>query len=131
MHAIRKQHFDNAHPLLSTLSDSLELLVSEAFKPVTNSARAEELARNISNIHVDMDLALYDHFVKLNALCTPDQQARLKELAGELMRGGSQPPPTGQIGERRPPRPDGQAMDRRPPPPGQGPGPGARPPRDR
>jgi len=132
MHTIRKQHFDNAHPLLSSLADSLELLVSEAFEPMTDSIRADELVHNISSIHVDMDRALYNHFVQLNALCTPEQQARLKELAGELMRGGSQPPPHQGMGsEGRPPHPEGRAQDRRPPPPGQGPGPGTPPPRDR
>ncbi|MBC8375094.1 MAG: periplasmic heavy metal sensor [FCB group bacterium] len=132
MHNIRKQHFDNAHPLLSSLADSLELLISESFKPMADSTRANELVLNISNIHVDMDRALYDHFVELNALCTPEQQARLKDLAGELMRGGSQPPPPQGMGaEGRPPHPEGQAPDRRPPPRGQGPGSGAPPPRDR
>ncbi|MBC8193095.1 MAG: periplasmic heavy metal sensor [Candidatus Marinimicrobia bacterium] len=132
MHSIRKQHFDNAHPLLSSLADSLELLVSEAFEPMTDSIRADELVHNISSIHVDMDRALYNHFVQLNALCTPEQQTRLKELAGELMRGGSQPPPPQRMeGEGRIPHPDAQANDRRPPPRGQGPDSGAPPPRDR
>ena len=131
MHTIRKQHFDNTHPLLSSLADSLELLISEAFNPRVDSARANELVLNISNIHVDMDRALYRHFVELNALCTPEQQARLKDLAGELMRGGSQPPPQGMGAEGRPPHPNVQGMDRRPPPRGQGPGSGAPPPRDR
>ncbi len=131
MHTIRKQHFDNAHPLLSALSDSLELLISEAFEPMTDSLRAEELVHNISNIHIDLDRALYNHFVELNALCTPEQQARLKDLAGELMRGGAQPPPQGMGSEGRPPHPDAEAMDRRPPPHGQRPGSGAPPPRDR
>ena len=131
MHTIRKQHFDNTHPLLSSLADSLELLISEAFNPRVDSARANELVLNISNIHVDMDRALYRHFVELNALCTPEQQARLKDLVGELMRGGSQPPPQGMGAEGRPPHPNVQGMDRRPPPRGQGPGSGAPPPRDR
>ena len=131
MHNIRMQHFDNSHPLLSSLADSLELLISEAFNPQTDSKRAEELVANISNIHVDMDRALYNHFVELNALCTPEQQVRLKELAGELMRGGSQPPPPqGMDAQGRPPRPDGKGMDRRPPP-RQGSGAGGPPPRDR
>ncbi|NQV42506.1 MAG: periplasmic heavy metal sensor [Candidatus Marinimicrobia bacterium] len=132
MHAIRKQHFDNTHPLMSSLADSMELLISEAFNPAKDSTRADMLVHHISNIHIDMDRALYRHFVELNALCTPEQQARLKELAGELMRGGSQPPPPQGMGEEgRPPHPDAQGMDRRPPPRGQGPGSGAPPPRDR
>ena len=132
MHNIRMRHFDNTHPLLSSLADSLELLISEAFNPETDSKRAEELVANISDIHVDMDRALYHHFVDLNALCTPEQQMRLKELAGELMRGGSQPPPPQRMGgQARPPRPDGKGMDRRPPPPRQGSGAGVPPPRDR
>ena len=131
MHTIRKQHFDNSHPLMSSLADSMELLISEAFKPLKDSTRADMLVHHISNIHIDMDRALYRHFVELNALCTPEQQARLKELAGELMRGGSQPPPQGMGAEGRPPHPDAQSMDRRPPPRGPGPGSGAPPPRDR
>jgi len=130
LHNIRKQHFDNARPLLQSLADSLETLLAEAFKPVSDSSRVNELTRNISDIHIHMDLALYSHFAQLNALCTPEQQDRLKDLAGKLMPGNAQPPPPdGQGPEGRPPHPDERAQDGRPPPPGQGRG--APPPRDR
>jgi len=132
LHNIRKQHFDNVHPNMTALADSLESLIAEAFKPISDSTRVNELAQNISDIHVKMDLALYNHFVQLNALCTPEQQGRLKDLAGKLMPGSSQlPPPEGQGAQGRAPHPDGRAQDRRPPPPGQGPDRGAPPPRDR
>jgi len=131
LHGIREQHFDNAQPILESLSDSLESLIAEAFKPSSDSTRVNELAQNISDIHLRMDLALYNHFVQLNALCTPEQQIQLKAIAGKLIPGNSQPPPQGQAPEGRPPHPDGRGQDRRPPPPGQGPGRGAPPPRDR
>jgi len=132
LHDIRKQHFDWAQPLMEALADSLETLVGQAFYPVSDSVRVNELAHNISDLHVSMDLALYTHFVQLNAICTPEQQDRLKDLAGKLMPGSSRPPhPKEQMGEGRPPHPDGQGMDRRPPPPSGGPGSGGPPPHDR
>ncbi len=131
-HAIRKQHFDSVHPILDKMNDSLELLISEAFNPDKDSDRVKELTQNTADIHAQMDYALYAHFAKLNEICTPVQQGRLKELARELTRGGTQPPPQkGPRPEGRPPHPDGQARDGRLPPPDQGVGPGAPPPKDR
>jgi Spy/CpxP family protein refolding chaperone len=131
-HAIRKQHFDSVHPILDRMNDSLELLISEAFNPDRDPDRVKELNQNTADIHAQMDYALYDHFVQLNEICTPEQRGRLKKLARELTRGGNQPPP--QEGPRqagRPPHPGGQTRDGRLPPPGQGAGPGAPPPKDR
>jgi len=119
LHDIRAQHFEDTYPMMEMLADSLDALIEQAFDPATDSIRVNELVRNISNIHVDMDMGLYRHFTALNALCTPEQQESLRDLAGKLMRANSPPPPQGgQSAARRPPPAGDQGQERRPPPPG-------------
>ena len=127
MHSIRKQHFESARPLAQALRDSSDLLILQAFLVDLDTSRATVIAENIGRIHAQLDMALYDHFVQLNRMCTPEQKIRLLELSSELLGSNQPPPPGGQ------PPPGGKpAFGNRPPPPGaQHPPGGGPPPRDR
>lgn len=107
MHAIRRQHFQSGRSLAEALRDSSEMLLVQAFLPELDSARAEELSANIGQIHAKLEWALYQHFVQLSKICSPQQKIKLSELTRELTRG------------------NGPEAPGRPPQPGMKPGPDA------
>lgn len=124
MRNIRQNHFQTAGQYARSLQDSSQELLFLAFQTEPDSLRARQLAQNMGEIHSQLEWALYDHFVKLSAICSPAQRVLLLELTQELTQG-VRPGAPGQ-----PPHP---ARDRGPgnPPPGARPNQGAPPPRNR
>ncbi len=124
MRYIRQNHFQTAGQYARSLQDSSQELLFLAFQSEPDSSRARQIAQNMGQIHSQLEWALYDHFVKLAAICSPAQRVLLLELTQELTqrnRPGApgQPPHPG-----RGKRPGGH-------PPGARPNNGAPPPRNR
>jgi periplasmic protein CpxP/Spy len=85
---------------------------------VTDSAK-QSAAKAVSVSTEELDLLTLNHFQKIRALCTPEQQKKFDEIIHQVTSMmGQQRPPMGPGNDRQGPPPGGPDGDR-PPPPGQ------------
>jgi periplasmic protein CpxP/Spy len=83
---------------------------------VTDSAK-QAAAKSVSAITEELDLLTLNHFQKLRAICTPEQQKKFDEIIHEVTSMMGQPrPPMGPGNGPLGPRPGGPGGDRPPPP---------------
>jgi len=105
----QSRHFAHAREIREAMRDLKQELFHELSAPDT--VKAEKLAAAIGAKQSELEKITFYHFLGLKRLCTPEQQAKLEALFGELLRmldprhkppPGEGPPP--RDGERRPPR---------------------------
>ena len=85
---------------------------------ITDSAK-QTAAKAVSVSTEELDLLTLNHFQKIRALCTPEQQKKFDEIIHQVIAMMGQPrPPKGPGNERKGPPPGGPDGDR-PPPQGQ------------
>ncbi|NOT76159.1 MAG: periplasmic heavy metal sensor [Cyclobacteriaceae bacterium] len=96
---------DEHRNLMHSSEDSIRFYKEQLFSylPASNSTSAELSAVAISRLQKKIEMTTFDHFVKVRALCTPDQATKFDAIIQEVLK--MMAPPKG---------------------PGQGPGPGKR-----
>ena len=75
-------------------------LVEESFRPNPDSTKAEFLVTKIGENQILLEKLLFDHFVKMKSLCTPEQSEKFDSLMHEILqrsRPPDAPPPPRKI----------------------------------
>ena len=101
---LRKEHREAADQLREKIKDAKKSFFDLLKQTnVTDSAK-QAAAKAISSNTEALDLLTLNHFQKLRALCTPEQQNKFDKIIHEVARMISQPrPPGGPEGDRPPP----------------------------
>ena len=123
-----EQLFREHQQQVRRVKDSIRISKENFFSLLSNSnASAVELERRAAisaQLHERLDMLTFEHFRKVKAICTPQQQQKFDKVIHTVIERMAPPPPPAPGGEggngNRPPPPpgvDGQ-YDSRPPPPG-------------
>ena len=75
-------------------------LVEESFRPNPDSTKVELLASKIGDNQILLEKLLFDHFVNMKSLCTPEQSRKFDSLLHEILqrcRPPDAPPPPRKI----------------------------------
>lgn len=113
-----KEHRSAAERIRPKIREAKETLFELIKQPgVTDSAK-QAAAKAVSIQTEALDLLAFNHFQKIRALCTAEQQKKFDAIIQDVIR---------MIGQQRPPMGPRNGMQGPPPPPGEGPE-GNRPP---
>jgi len=125
---LREEHQSVVKPLRQQLKNSKDAFFDLLKTDSISNAVIESAAAKSAAIQQQLDIASFDHFKKLRAICTPEQQKGFDKLIQDVIRqmappgGGGRPggpPPNGP--GRRPDGPPGEGPDGNGPPPPDGP----------
>lgn len=107
----QNRHFAHVREIREAMRDLKQELFHELSAPAPDTMKVERLAAAIGARQSELEKTTFYHFLGLKRLCTPEQQAKLDALFGELLRmldPRPQPPPAdgppSRPDERRPPR---------------------------
>ncbi|MES2773364.1 MAG: periplasmic heavy metal sensor [Bacteroidota bacterium] len=126
---LRDEHQRIVRPLREQIRNAKDDLFELLDNDTVSQTVVEAAAAKPALIQQQMDMASFQHFKKLRAICTPAQQLKFDDIIQDVIRqmglppGGrpNGPPPPHGPGERPdgPPHPDGPPGDRPdgPPPP--------------
>jgi len=104
-----KEHRSNAEQLRIKTKDAKEAFFHLLREPVITDSAKSAAAKAVSVNTEALDLLTLEHFQKVRALCTPDQQRRFDDIIYEVVRMMGQPRPPGGPGPgagHPPPRPE-------------------------
>ncbi len=120
---LRREHIEAATPLREEIKNAKEVLFNMLKTAGVADSVKNRAAKNISSITEKLDLVTYNHFEKVRAICTAQQQQRFDEIIKEVIgmisqdqsgMPGQRPPPLNPPGDEGLPPPG----DRPPPPNG-------------
>ena len=115
LEALVKEHRQAVEQLREKVKEAKDKFFDLLKQPDVADSVKKTAATAVSKFTEQIDLLTLNHFQKLRALCSPEQQKKFDEIIHEVtsMMGAPRPPP-GPGGPQGPP-PGGD----RPPPPGQ------------
>jgi len=96
---LRDEHHEEAEQLQKE-GRELHRKFFDLLHSTADSATVLQLAASIADNQKQMEMMTFNHFKKVRALCTPDQQKRFDEVIDEAMRMMAPKPP----GREGPPR---------------------------
>lgn len=106
---LRKEHRKTADQLREKIKGAKESFFDLLKQPGVTDSSKQSAAKNVSAYTGELDLLTLDHFQKVRALCTAEQQKKFDEIIQQLTRMMGAPRP--------PPGPGGPPPDGPPPPP--------------
>jgi periplasmic protein CpxP/Spy len=96
---IRQRHFDKMRPLQNEIFSLRRELLDEIYKNEPDTQKVRLLAVRIGEKESERERFVFEHFMQMKSVCTPEQRDKYDRLLRELIT----PPDRG----RRPGRPDG------------------------
>jgi Spy/CpxP family protein refolding chaperone len=114
---LRQEHSQAAKALNDAGHQLKGTLLNEVFTDAPDVEKVTRLAEEIGQKQTELELLLFQHFLALKSLCSPEQADRLQSLIHEIVPPPGSPPPPGQSPDQRQPS-------------GAAPPPGAEPPRE-
>jgi len=127
-----KEHREAAEALRKKIKESKDAFFALLKQPGVPDSAKQAAAKAVSVNTEELDLLTFNHFQKIRALCTPDQQKKFDEILQRVTSMIAQPRPPGGPGGPppggRPDGPGGPGGDGPPPPDGA---PGNEPPPDK
>lgn len=119
---LRKAHRSAVQPLRNLVKESKDAFFDLLKESIISDSVKQLAAKKISVLTEEIDLVTFNHFLKVRAICRPDQQLKFDVIIDEVINMMGQPQ-GGQIGP-----PPGGADGHRPPPPDESEGGGHFPP---
>ena len=111
-----KEHREAAEKFREKIKEAKDSFFNLLQQPAVPDSIKRSAAAAVSAVTEQLDLLTLDHFQKVRALCTPDQQKIFDNIIHQVTRMMAPPQPGGPgRGPQGPPPPDGE----RPPPPHQ------------
>ena len=120
--------FQNHIHQVGIVKDSIRMAKETFFKLLSNSQISVDVlqkrAAEAAALQGHLDMLTFEHFRKVKAICTPNQQKKFDEIIQTIVERMAPPPPPPPPGRRRdgnrpppPPLEDGPDGNRPPPPP--------------
>jgi periplasmic protein CpxP/Spy len=110
-----KDHRQAAEQLRAKTREAKETFFDLLKQSTITDSIKKVTAKKVSVSTEELDLLTLEHFQKVRAICTPEQQKKFDEIIHELTRMMAQPRPPMGNGPQGPP-PGGPNGDRPPPP---------------
>lgn len=112
---LRDEHQKQMKQVFDDIRKNKDELFAMLSNPAADTNKISGLTDNIAKGQKQIELATYDHFKKVRALCDDNQKKKFDEIIGDVlkmmaMQPPGSPPPDGQKG---PPPP---GMEKKPPP---------------
>ncbi|MFZ4771023.1 MAG: Spy/CpxP family protein refolding chaperone [Ferruginibacter sp.] len=128
LNVLRKAHRSSVQPLRNLVKESKEVFFDLLKEATVSDSIKQVAAKKISALTEEIDLVTFNHFLKVRAICRPDQQLKFDEIIddvinmmGHQQEGQNGPPPGGGDGHRPPPLPgDSEGEGHFPPGPPEG-----------
>ena len=128
---LREEHQATVRPLREQMKNAKDALFALLANDTVSTIIVNAAAAKAAAIQQQLDMASYQHFKKLRAICTPTQQQKFDTIIQDVIRqmapqgGGRGVPPPGGPGGRRPggPPPDSMGFHPDGPPPNNEPPP--------
>jgi len=115
---LRRDHRDSAEILRAQVKQAKESFFALLKQSdVTDSMKATA-AKRISVITEKLDLLTLNHFQKVRAICTTEQQGKFDDIINQVIEMIGHNGQPGRPHGNRPPQPGGRDEERLPPPPG-------------
>ena len=89
--ALREKHIATVNGLHEALQKNKSQLFEALSENPMDSVLVDEIIQKESEIHAKLEKALLQHFLDLKSICSEEQQRKLGELFGKMIRPG--PPP--------------------------------------
>jgi len=104
---LRKEHRKAADQLREKIKEAKESFFDLLKQANVTDSLKQSAAKNVSTYTEELDLLTLDHFQKIRALCTAEQQKRFDEIIQQVTRmmGAPRPPPGGPPHDGPPPPP--------------------------
>ena len=109
---LRKAHRSAVQPLRNLVKESKEVFFDLLKEATVSDSIKQVAAKKISTLTEEIDLVTFNHFLKVRAICRPDQQLKFDKIIddvinmmGHQQEGQNRPPPGGGDGHRPPPPP--------------------------
>jgi Spy/CpxP family protein refolding chaperone len=92
---LRKEHRKAADQLREKIKEAKESFFDLLKQANVTDSLKQSAAKNVSTYTEELDLLTLDHFQKLRALCTAEQQKKFDEIIQQVTRmmGAPRPPP--------------------------------------
>lgn len=107
---LRKAHRSAVQPLRNLVKESKDAFFDLLKESNISDSVKQLAAKKISVLTEEIDLVTFNHFLKVRAICRPDQQLKFDAIIDEVInmmvqqQGGQiGPPPVGADGHRTPP----------------------------
>ena len=116
---LRKEHREAADQLREKIKNAKEAFF-DLLKQQNVTDSVKQVSAKAVSIHTEeLDLLTLNHFQKIRALCTPEQQKKFDEIIQQVasMIGRPRPPGSPENGPQGPPPTTGGQEGDRPPPP--------------
>ena len=88
---LRMENFDKSKLLMNRADELKKRLSEELANDKIDTAKANSIANEIGSIYAQIEKKRFDHFAKLIALCTPEQQAKLKPILKNIISNKQKP----------------------------------------
>ncbi|MEM8907336.1 MAG: periplasmic heavy metal sensor [Bacteroidota bacterium] len=89
---LRQAHFAQTKTIHQNIRRQKKAMIAAFTSSPPDQARAQELAQQIGELQVSIDLLLIQHFEELRAVCTPVQQQKLSTLFQKAFNRHPPPP---------------------------------------
>ncbi|MBU1100237.1 MAG: periplasmic heavy metal sensor [Bacteroidetes bacterium] len=107
---IRDKHFASTRVLVDDQREWKRIILEEAFRFNSDNNLADSLSNLIGENQSELEIAIYNHFLEMKALCNDAQKEKLAKLILEMAESGEQGPPPNR--EMPPPPRNGEPSKR-------------------
>lgn len=90
---LRDEHQKALKQVLEDTKKNKDDLFNMLSSPQVDSAKLNQLTDNIAKAQKQIELAAFDHFKKVRALCDDNQKKKFDEIIGEVLKMMAGPPP--------------------------------------
>jgi periplasmic protein CpxP/Spy len=97
---LRQQNRENMRPLFEDLGNAKMKYYQFVSQPGPDSA-TQAAAALIGEKQTALDMAFFNHFKQVRALCTPDQYARYDSIVQKIIRRMTAPPRSGEHKQKK------------------------------